>query len=154
MKTVVSRRSTLKLLSLLPTISLKSMGALDTSNAAPAPGTSADFLTATLTWNYPNRLVGDALLPYRGIKLRISTREDMSAPFVDVKLPEDVTSYRLAVAPATNYYWQLIPFDENSDVTALSSKGNFRTHEPYITDTDDDSLRYQNPRVCARWEVG
>ncbi len=153
MKVVVSRRSTLKLLSLLPAFSLNPMAPLPTSTPAPTPGASPDFLTATLTWDYPNRLVDGSMEPYRGVKLKISSKEDMGAPIVDVSLLEDVTSIRLAVLPDTTYYWRLIPFDENHDAMDRLSKGTFRTQRLSITDTEDDSVRYQNPRVGAHWIV-
>ena len=83
---------------------------------SPGEGSSPGFLTATLTWDYPTKpakgYYGDMLLPYSGVILRVSLRENLQDPFIDLRLPEDKTSYRLPVAPYTTYYWAVIPFDE------------------------------------------
>src|SRR4051794_1901872 len=109
MKIEISRRSTLKFLSVAPAIVAS---AIEPSSAEPLKaGAEPDSLTATLSWNYPTqRTDGGGLAPYSGVHLKISTHQNMADPIVDIKLPDHVTSFRLAVAPEGAYYWQLWPF--------------------------------------------
>ena len=67
MKVEISRRSVLRLFgvgSVLPTVDSLTFGS---SQAGLAMNTSADFLTATLKWDYPTEPVRDQLLPCRGV---------------------------------------------------------------------------------------
>jgi hypothetical protein len=114
---------------------------------------AAEFLTATLRWNYPNKLVGDTLSPFHSVKLEVSTREDMGDEVVSTKLAEDEDSFRLAVAPETIYYWRLTPFRKEGEESADVSTGSFHTGAPVFQDTEDDRIRYQNPRTGAHWLV-
>jgi hypothetical protein len=72
----------------------------------------------------------------------------MTSPIVSVTLADDIHTYRLAVAPDTTYYWRL------SDAAALETSprlGRFHTGNPILDATDDDSVRYANPRAGAHW---
>ncbi len=153
MKVEISRRSVLRLLgvgSVLPTIDLLTFGSSQTGFAVNA---SADFLTATLKWDYPNKLVKDQFLPYRGVLLEIATEEDMRSLVVSTRLADDVNYFRLAVCPDTTYYWRLGPFDKDAEAQHKGTHGSFHTCAPTIDDTDDDRVRYKNPRIGAHWEV-
>src|ERR1019366_1559268 len=99
---------------------------------------ASEFLSAALRRNYPNQLVGDTLAPFRGVKLDISTHEDMGDAVVSAKLAEDEDSFQLAVAPDTTYFWRLIPFRANGEDRADVSTGSFRTGTPVIQDPEDD----------------
>ena len=152
MRIEISRRTTLKFLCLTPaTVG----GAIGASQAEPLK-TDAEHesLTATLTWEYPNKRVNNSLLPYSGVHLKISPHPDMADPIVDTKLPDHVTSFRLAVAPESTYYWRVLPFDKEGDVSDRMSQGSFVSGKPVIENTESDQIRYRNPRIGAHWEVG
>ena len=145
----ISRRIALKLFA-LGTLFRKTTFWAFAENRLGA-GVVAEFLTATLRWNYPNKLVGDALIPFRSIKLEISPHEDMRDAVVSAKLAEDDDSFQLAVTPDTTYFWSLTPFSKDGEDRADVSTGSFRTGTPVIQDTEDDRIRYKNPRIGARW---
>ena len=153
MKIEISRRTAFKLLGVGSVALTCDLSALGISKADVAMRTSADFLTATLRWNYPNRLVGNSFLPYRGVLLEISKHEDMRSPSASTRLADDVDTFRIAVAPNTTYYWRLSPIDRNGKVLDDATRGSFDTCTPTIDDTDDDRIRYKNPRIGAHWEV-
>jgi hypothetical protein len=115
------------------------------------------FLTAALTWKYPTKpgesQYDEMLLPYAGVILRVSLQENLQDPFINLRLPEDKTSYRLAVIPDTTYYWAVVPFDEHGEHPEASSTHHFRTEKPEIEDVDDDRIRYKNPREGAHWQA-
>ena len=146
MKVELSRRSALKLLGLG---SFAGLGVTDVVGAPLAhggvssqPGSRAiaDVLSATLAWDYSSSPTS--------VRLEISRDENMTAPIVSVTLGDDIHTYRLAVAPDTTYYWRL------SDSAALQTSprlGHFHTGTPVLDDTDDDSVRYANPRAGAHW---
>jgi hypothetical protein len=83
--------------------------------------------------------------------LEVSTQHDMTSPFVKTQLPENVNSFRLPAAPNTAYYWRLTPLNGDREIQEKQSTGSFHTGWPEIVDTDDDRLRYKNPRVGSHW---
>jgi hypothetical protein len=125
----------------------------DNPGARASPG----FLTATLTWDYLTKTgtsaFGEMLLPYAWLNLAVSLQENLENPIINVRLPEDKTSYQLAVAPDTNYYWAVIPADEQGEHPEASLKHHFTTAKPEIDDVDDDRIRYKNPRLGAHWQA-
>jgi Trehalase len=151
MRVEISRRTTLKLLFLSPTMACP-IGASQTEALRTA--TKPELLTATLSWDYPNKRVHDSLLPFSGVHLRISPHQDMADPVLDIKLPEHVTSFRLAVAPESTYYWLVVPFDSDGEASTRMSQGRFVTGKPLMKSTENDEIRYRNPRIGAHWEVG
>ncbi len=155
-----SRRSALKCLSLGAVGLTGALGSVveaetlsDATRAAQDPSALSDFLTATLTWAYPNRVVEESVLPYRGVLLEIGLQKDLRAPIISTELPDNVNYYRLAVAPDTDYYWRLVPFEKTGKVEGQKTSGSFRSGTPVIIDTDDDAIRYRNPRIGAHWEI-
>jgi hypothetical protein len=111
---------------------------------APRPKATvvAQALSATFSWSYSN-------IPSLAL-LQIATHEDMSSVMASAKLSDDEHSYRLAVAPDTDYFWTLsYPGSGDPPLT-----GRFRTGKPQLDDTADDAVRYQNPRVGAHWSAG
>ncbi len=149
----ISRRSALKLIGLGSAALSSNIPLLGASEPGLDLKTSVDFLTATLRWEYPIRPVRNSLLPYRGVLLEISTHEDMRTPIVDVRLPDEVEYFRIAAAPDSTYYWRLGPFDKTSEISSEITSGSFHTSSPVIDATDDDRVRYKNPRVGAHWEI-
>ncbi len=83
--------------------------------------------------------------------LVVSSHEDLSTPIVRVPLPENRTTYRLAVVPQTTYFWQVTPFEDGKPRTAAIVHGKFTTVAPRIDTTEDDTIRYRNPREGAHW---
>jgi len=77
----------------------------------------------------------------------------MEAPLIDLRLPEDKTFYRLAVAPKTEYFWALIPFDEHGEHPEASARAHFKVEKPEPENVDDDRIRYKNPRAGAHWQA-
>lgn len=124
---------------------------------SPAEGANPGFLTVALTWEYPRKpgesQYGAMLLPYAGVILRVSLQENLQDPFIDLRLPEGKTSYRLAVVPDTTCYWAVIPFDKQGEHREASSRHHLRTSKPEIEDVDDDRIRNKNPREGAHWEA-
>jgi hypothetical protein len=125
---------------------------------SPSDGEDLDsFLTVILRWRYPmraTRRVNGVDYPYFcyvGVSLRLSSRPDLRDPIVDAILPEDRTSYRLALLPETTYYWQLTPLDEGGERPAGAVRACFRTGTPQIDLTTDDDIRYRNPREGSHW---
>lgn len=116
-------------------------------------GVVTDFLTATLHWNYPNHLIGDTFAPFRSTRLDISTHDDMSDSVISSEMQEDDDIFRLAVAPQTTYFWSLTPIGKDGQDRADLSTGTFHSGSPAIQDTEDDRIRYQNPRIGAHWVV-
>src|SRR5215472_2437112 len=123
----------------------------------PGEKSGPGFLTAALYWEYPTKpgksQYGEMLLPYAGVILRVSLQENLQNPFIDLRLPEDKTSFRLSVAPDTIYYWAVIPFDEHGEHPEASSSQQFRTGKPQIENVDDDRIRYMDPREGAHWQA-
>jgi Trehalase len=153
MKVEISRRSALKLLGLGSAALAGNVSALGMSRGSLDTSAAADALTATLRWNYPTKPDGDYLVPYRGILLEISEHEDMRSPVASIRLADDVDYFRVAVVPNKSYYWRIAPIDDAGKVLAENSTGTFNTAAPVIDDTNDDRIRYKNPRVGAHWEV-
>jgi hypothetical protein len=152
MRIEISRRATLKILGLAPATMGPAIGA---SQVEPLKtGAEPESLTATVTWEYPNRRVKGGLAPYSGVHLKISRHPDLSSPIVDAKIPDHVNSFRLAVAPNSKCYWRLLPFDKDGEASNRMSEGSFVTGKPVIENTESDLIRYRNPRVGAHWEVG
>jgi hypothetical protein len=117
---------------------------------APTNGTVLDTsLTAVLRWAYPALDAGYA--PAAKMLLQVSSREDLTAPLVSLELPENVTTYRLAVAPQTTYYWQVTPFDDKGLRKDLAARVRFTSGAPRIDTTEDDRVRYRNPREGSHW---
>ena len=115
----------------------------------PTDGAQLDSpLAVKLRWTYP---VDSALHPASNIHLIVSSHEDGSAPIVDVTLPENVTTYRLAVVPQTTYFWQAIPMDGANARKDSITHGKFTSGKPRIDDTTDDRIRYRNMREGAHW---
>lgn len=173
----MSRRSALKLIgcgSMALTSTLQLLGESESGLHLKA---SSDFLTATLSWDYPTKSVGDNLFPYRSILLEVSMHQDMQSPIVSTRLPDDVDFLRFAVVPNTTYFWRLGPSDkksqkssevivgfnseccqstrtdEGSEISSAVITGSFHTGSPSIDTTDDDRVRYKNPRIGAHWET-
>jgi hypothetical protein len=139
-KVELSRRSALKLFGLGTLAGLGAPFAHAGGSSEAGARVLAEFLTATLGWDYSS-------IP-TSVCLEISLTENMSSPLVRATLPENVHSYRLAVAPNTTYYWRLsYPPDKNESPRV----GHFHTNLPTLDDTDDDSVRYRNPRAGAHW---
>ncbi len=90
-------------------------------------------------------------MPSSKVMLRVSTQKDLSQPLVDVQLPENQTSHRLALVPATTYYWQVTPCDGNGPRVNEAIRASFTTGSPRIDTTVDDRVRYRNPREGAHW---
>ena len=106
-------------------------------------------LTAVLRWQYP--ALGKRYLSASKTLLQVSSREDFSAPLVNISLHENVTTYRLAVAPQTTYFWRVTPFDGKSPRKDLAIQARFTSGGPRIDTTEDDRVRYRNPREGAHW---
>ena len=104
-------------------------------------------LTATLRWTY--WLNASSHHPASKTHLIVSSHEDASSPIVDVMLPEDVTTYRLAVVPRTTYFWQAIPIDGSTPQNDSIIRGRFTSGVPRIDTTDDDRIRYRNAQGKA-----
>ena len=121
---------------------------------SPRDGSTLDTaLTAILRWQYPTfkDTHGNPYLPYGGVSLRVSLHEDLSAPFIDAALPENCTSFRLAVSPQTSYYWEFTPRDEKGPRTERTASGRFISGVARIDTTAEDAVRYANPREGAHW---
>jgi hypothetical protein len=121
---------------------------------SPADGsTTEDFLTATLRWEHPIRREynGAPYFDYAGVSLRVSQREDLSAPFISVDLPENRTYYRLAVVPQATYYWEVVPRDEQGLRPDKAARARFTTGASYIRADATDEERFRNPREGAHW---
>jgi hypothetical protein len=142
MKVELSRRA---VLSLLASSGLSAGELIFTSPAVAEVAADSeshalgDFLTATLSWGYSS-------IP-GSVRLEISADATMSSPIVSVTLADGIHSYRLAVAPDTTYFWRLTraAAGENPRV------GHFHTGNPALDDTEDDAVRYRNPRTGAHW---
>ena len=77
---------------------------------SPSDGATLDSpLTASLRWTYP--AINPAFHPTAGVRIEISQHEDLSQPIISLDLPENQTSYRLAAAPQTTYYWRMTPLE-------------------------------------------
>jgi hypothetical protein len=117
---------------------------------SPSDGATLDSaLTVVLRWAYPAYAEGYA--PSSKTLLLISTREDLSDPLVQVELPENRTTFRLAVAPQTTYYWQTTPCDGKGPQPGQAVRSRFTSGQPRIDTTTDDRIRYRNPREGAHW---
>ena len=114
------------------------------------------FLTAIVRWQYPQRGNGYsyAITGWR-VNLKVSLNPDMSEPFVNEDLPENQTSYRLAVCPVTQYYWQITPVelapDSRKEYPELSARADFTTGAVRNDSDAPDTERYRNPRAGAHW---
>jgi hypothetical protein len=122
---------------------------------APANGAVLDsFLTAVLRWKYPEH--PGSPFPFLHVNLRVSTRPDLSRPIANVELDDAHTSYRLALVPETEYYWQVTPTDLvngiRTNYQAFAAKASFSTGKERNDFNAVDAARYQNPRVGAHWQ--
>ena len=121
-----------------------------TRTISPANGASLDTsLSVVLSWPYP--AYGPGFTPALKTKLEVSLNNDLSKPLISVELPEGRTSYRLSVAPKTTYYWRITPFDEKALMPAHVLQASFTTAAPRTDTTEDDRVRYRNPRREAYW---
>ena len=122
---------------------------LDRTFVSPPAGAEIDTpLSATLSWSYP--AYHASFTPSAKMRIEVSARQDMSRPIVAIELPENQTRYRIALAPQTTYYWRLTPID-GGGARADSRLSHFTTGAPRIDATDDDRIRYKNPRRGAHW---
>lgn len=130
----------------------------------PADGqTIESFLTVELQWVLKQPAGDDrqaADLASKDLQLTVSEREDMSHPVVDVRLPVAQTGHRMAVRPATEYFWQVALGNDSaresspagSTGRAEGLRGSFTTGSPRMDTTTDDAVRYRNPRPGAHYQ--
>jgi len=119
---------------------------------APTNGAVLDTsLTAVLRWSYPIHAHIDGFPLCPKMLLKVSARKDLSSPLVSVELPENVTTLRLAVTPQTTYFWEVTPFDGKGARKDLAVLAQFTSAPTRINATNDDGVRYRNPREGAHW---
>ena len=110
-------------------------------------GTIENFLTAVLRWDYP---LDKDLVPWWDISLEISRQADLSQPFIQCDLKDDVTEYRFAALPVTTYYWRITPFaikdGQRVALVDAAAQGRFTTGKPLNRVGATDAERYRNPR--------
>ncbi|HEX4415958.1 MAG TPA: trehalase family glycosidase [Lacipirellulaceae bacterium] len=134
---------------LLLSLQLKAQGQ-SIKIVSPSDGVTLDSpLTAKLRWTYP--AINPAFHPTAGVRIEISQHEDLSQPIISLDLPENQTSYRLAAAPQTIYYWRITPLETTGPRPNDAIHAKFTTGTPQINTTDDDRIRYKNPRRGAHW---
>ena len=93
---------------------------------------AADFLSATLRWNYPNHSTGDGFAPYRSTRLIITTHPDNSSPVVSSELAEDEDIFKLRLPRKRLTSGTLTPADKDGQRLADRATGNFHTGSPSI----------------------
>ena len=120
---------------------------------SPTDGaTMQNFLTAVLSWEYP---LDKNLVPWSDVSLEVSRQADLSQPFIQCDLHDEVTEYRFAALPTTTYYWRITPFAiKDGDRVALvkaAAQGRFTTGKPLNRVGATDTEHYRNPPGSARW---
>jgi hypothetical protein len=134
---------------------------------SPKDGATIDnFLTAVLRWEYPIHGALEivdtpdtygvrGLVPWQDVSLEVSRQADLSEPFVQCNLKDDVTEYRFTALPATTYYWRITPVEikegKRVELAAASARSSFTTGTPLNRADASDEERYRNPRRGAHW---
>lgn len=124
---------------------------------SPAAGAVLDsFLTTSLRWQYPLRANGCTYAIYGWqVNLKVSDKADLSNLLVNVDLPDNQISYRLALCPQTRYTWQITPIEvvagKRQEHPELCAKASFSTGSICNEFNASDSERYKNPREGAHW---
>jgi len=120
---------------------------------SPTDGEWIDsFLTATLRWSYPIDFTASPC----GVHLKVSTKKDLSEPLVDTHLGDVKTEYRIALMPNTPYFWSVVPVVKNDqqwqEFPEYGFCCRFRTAAPSFDTTENDNIRYGNPRTGAHFQ--
>jgi hypothetical protein len=134
-------------LALLPAVPLRG-AEVGMKILSPSDGAAIDSpLSATLSWTYP--AINELFRPVSKVRVEVSLHEDLSQPIVAIELPENQTSYRLAVAPQKTYFWRVTPIDGNGPRTNHAIHAHFKTGAPQINATDDDPALSENSALTG-----
>ncbi len=121
---------------------------------SPSDGATIESaLTVKLEWAYPlrDKTQYGPYFDFPRVDLVVSKASDLSNPLVTVQLSDSINFYRMAVEPATTYYWRLTPSDEKGPRPDCATQASFTTGTPRIDTNAGDEVRYANPRPGAHW---
>ena len=125
---------------------------------SPSEGQILDtFLTSTLRWDLriqeKVKIFDKERLNWyiKNFRLTVSKNKDMSEPLIDLTIPGNILTYRIAAVPETKYYWRVIPSDDKGEHPETGFSASFITGKPRIDTSDNDSIRYGNPREGAHY---